>query len=268
MTRSATAFARGARTGASRVSMPSAAARLREVAPVDGVPIAEQEARPAAPRGGLDQLAPDPGGGRVRGDVHVHQLAPAVGDEHEHVERLERQRLDRAQVRRPDRAGVVGEERAPGLARRAGGAAPPVALDRALADGDPQLEQLAPDALAAPARVVPRHRGDQLADLGAQARPPEPRAGPPAPEEPPALPVPADDGLRPHEDAGAGASRARARGPAPRRAGRACGAAAASGWGGSGPRAAAAAGGSPPPARRGDAGSPQGAQPGGAGTRA
>ena len=76
MTRSATAFARGARTGVSSVSMPSACARSREVAAVDGVPVPQQVARPAAPGGGLDQLAPDPGGRRVRRDV---RRAPARG---------------------------------------------------------------------------------------------------------------------------------------------------------------------------------------------
>ena len=41
---------------------------------------------------------------------------------------------------------------------------------------------------------------DQLADLGAQPRPPESRAGPPPPEESPALPMPADDRLGPDQD--------------------------------------------------------------------
>jgi hypothetical protein len=37
--------------------------------------------RLAAPRGGLDELAPDPGGRRVGGDIEVDQLPPAVSYE-------------------------------------------------------------------------------------------------------------------------------------------------------------------------------------------
>jgi hypothetical protein len=166
---------------------------------VDGVSVPEEEAGPAAPGGGLDRLAPHPRRGRVRGDGDVDQLAAAVGDCDEHVEHLERERLDREEVRRPDRAGVVSHERAPGLARWAGWAPPPVPLDRAVADDDAELEQLAADALAAPARVGPRHRGDQLAHLKAQPRPPEPRPGLPAPEEPPPAAVPAEHRLRLHQ---------------------------------------------------------------------
>jgi hypothetical protein len=61
---------------------------LTEIAPVDGIPIAQQ-ARTGAPGCCLDQLAPDPSGRRAGRHVHMHQLAPATGDEHQHVQRLE-----------------------------------------------------------------------------------------------------------------------------------------------------------------------------------
>jgi hypothetical protein len=124
----------------------------------------------------------------------------AVRDDHQPGQRPEGQRLDGERVRRPDRRGMIGEERAPGLARGAGGTAPPVQPDRALADGDPHRQQLASEALAAPARGVPRHLGAQPPELGAQPRATQPRAGLPAPEALPALPVPAEDGLRPHDE--------------------------------------------------------------------
>ncbi len=91
---------------------------------------------------------------------------------------------------------VVGQERPPGLTRRAGRSAPAVPLDRAVADHDPELEQLTPDALGAPQAVLARHRRDQFMDLRAEMRPSASRAGPPTPEESPALPMPAHDCVR------------------------------------------------------------------------
>ena len=51
---------------------------------------------------------------------------------HQDVQGLEGEGLHREQIRRPEVGGVVGQEGAPGLARRLGRPAPPVALDRAL----------------------------------------------------------------------------------------------------------------------------------------
>ena len=58
-------------------------------------------ARLASPGRRFDHLAPHPGRGRVRGDVHVHQFPPAVSDEHQHVERLERECLHSQQIGGP-----------------------------------------------------------------------------------------------------------------------------------------------------------------------
>jgi hypothetical protein len=46
-----------------------------------------------------------------------------------------------------------------------------MAADRAGADDDTELEELAPDALGAPERVMAGQCGDQLTDLGIQPRP-------------------------------------------------------------------------------------------------
>jgi hypothetical protein len=43
----------------------------------------------------------------VRRDGLVHQLAPALGDEQEDVERLEGERLDGEQIRRPNGRRMV-----------------------------------------------------------------------------------------------------------------------------------------------------------------
>lgn len=94
-----------------------------EVAAVDGVAIPQQVAGLPAPRRRPEQLPPDPGGSRVGGDVDVHQLPSAMGDEQQDVQRLEGQRLDGEQIRRPDVAPAVGQEDPAGLARSPG--APP-----------------------------------------------------------------------------------------------------------------------------------------------
>ena len=90
---------------------------MAEVAPIHRIVITEQMAWLGAPGRRLDQLPPDPRRGRVRGDVHVHQLPAAVGDEHQNVERLERECLHSEQIRGPEVMGVVGQKCAPGLAR-------------------------------------------------------------------------------------------------------------------------------------------------------
>jgi hypothetical protein len=45
----------------------------------------------------------------------MHQLAPAMGDEHQHVQRLERQRGHAQQIGGPEMVSMVAQERAPGL---------------------------------------------------------------------------------------------------------------------------------------------------------
>src|SRR5919202_539590 len=64
---------------------------LTKVVAIDGVAIAEQMARLLSPGTRLDQLLPDPGRRGIGRYVEVHQLAPPMGDEHQHAQRLERQ---------------------------------------------------------------------------------------------------------------------------------------------------------------------------------
>src|SRR5947209_4476092 len=156
--------------------------------------------RLVAPGCRFDHLAPHPGGGGVRGDVHMHQFPATVRDEDQGVERLERECLHSEQIRCPQVVGVVGQERAPGLARRVRRAALSVALDRALGDHQPELQQFAADPLAAPARIVLGHRGDQLAHLGTEPWAADRPACAPAPDELPDLAVPADDALGSDQD--------------------------------------------------------------------
>ena len=66
---------------------------LAEVAPVDRVVITQQMAWLVAPGRRLDHLPPHPGSRRIGRHVDVDQFPPTVGDEHEHVQRLERECL-------------------------------------------------------------------------------------------------------------------------------------------------------------------------------
>jgi len=61
---------------------------LAEIVAVDSVAIAQQVPRLLAPGCCVDQLTPDPRSSRVGRHIDMHQLAPAMGDEDHHVQRL------------------------------------------------------------------------------------------------------------------------------------------------------------------------------------
>jgi hypothetical protein len=86
-----------------------------------------------------------------------------------------------------------------GLARRPRRGPPAVAADGAVADGDPELEQLAPAALGAPQPVLLREPADQVPHFLRQPWPPGRPPGAPPPAEAPALPMPAQHRLRLHQ---------------------------------------------------------------------
>jgi len=152
------------------------------------------------PGRGLQQLSPDPRSRRARRDVEMDHLPASVVNEEEDIQGLETDRLNHEEVGRPDALELVGQECAPTLSVRLPVRSPPaVAPDGAVADDDAELEQLSPDPLGSPQTVVPRHRGDQPADLGSKPEPASAAARAPGPVEPPALAVPADHGLGPHD---------------------------------------------------------------------
>jgi len=94
-----------------------AAGALAEVMAVDCIAVPQQMARLLSPGRGLDELPPHPGSRRVGGHVDMHQLTPTMGNEHQHVQRLERQCGDAQQIGGPEMVSVVAQESAPGLAR-------------------------------------------------------------------------------------------------------------------------------------------------------
>ncbi len=81
------------------------------------------------------------------------------------------------EVGRPDLVGVVPHERAPGLARRPRCGTPAVPADGAVADGDAERAQLAPDALGAPEPVLLGEPADEVprAERAARRRGAAPR---------------------------------------------------------------------------------------------
>lgn len=87
--------------------------------------------------------------------VHVNQAALAMGDEQEHVERLEGQGLKGEEVGGPDMGCVVPEEDPPGLRGWAANRLPTVASDGASADLVAQLVEFTDDARAALAGILP-----------------------------------------------------------------------------------------------------------------
>src|SRR5829696_189176 len=76
---------------------------------------------------------------------------------------------------------------------------PAVPADGAVADGDAESEQLAPDALRAPEPVLLREPADEVPHLPRYARPPRGSPRAPPPPQPPALPVPAQHSFRLHQ---------------------------------------------------------------------
>ena len=83
---------------------------LAEVATIDRIAIALQMPWLVAPGCCLDQLTPDPRGGRVGRHVHVHQLAPTMGDEDQHVQYPERQRGHGQQVGSPQIVSMIAQQ--------------------------------------------------------------------------------------------------------------------------------------------------------------
>ena len=105
------------------------------------------------------------------GHLEVDELTTAVADEEEDVEGPEGEGLHDKEVGRPDRLSLVSQEGSPALAGRVEMTPTAVAADRAGADHDAELEELATDPLGAPEWVLAGHGCDQLTNLGTQSGP-------------------------------------------------------------------------------------------------
>jgi hypothetical protein len=82
---------------------------------VAAVAVADEVARLLTPRRRRDQLAPDPLGGRVRGDVQMDDPPPLMRNEEEDIQGVEGNCRCGEEVGGPDVRCMIAEEGAPGL---------------------------------------------------------------------------------------------------------------------------------------------------------
>ena len=128
----------------------------------------------------------------MRGDRHVPDASPIVGEEHQDEQEAVGRGRDDEEISRHDLADVISQERAPSLRRRLP-PAPQVFRDGRLTDVDPELQQFAMNPRRAPARVYLCHRANQRTDVGGHGRAPHAAAALPGPPQPETSPVPGDD---------------------------------------------------------------------------
>src|SRR5207253_7799503 len=117
--------------------------------------------------------------------------------EEEHEDLAEPDVVGLHEVARP--RDVIPQEGRPALSVASGSRAAHVPLDSSFADPDAELEQLAADALGAPARIAGGYLADQRRPRRRRS-PQWPRAS--SPEHAEACPVPAEDGRRLDEKRG------------------------------------------------------------------
>jgi hypothetical protein len=115
MTRSATAFALGARIGVTIRRDPDARSAVNKLRAITMVVVANEISGPCATGRRCDDLSPDPPSRRVPRDVDVDDTPSAMRDEDQRIYRAEREGLHSEQVDRPDRGPVVAQEGAPAL---------------------------------------------------------------------------------------------------------------------------------------------------------
>ena len=177
--RSAIAFAFGARTGVLMIWMPSLAktASKSRVNLLSRSRIRKRNdpGRSWSVQANWRACWVTQASGRVGGAAGEVDAAAAELDEEEHVQPLQRDRLDGEEVDREHALRLRPQERAPGeSASRAGRAEPGLAQDLLHGRGgdcDAEAVQFADDPLVAPARILAREAKHQLADLAADRRP-------------------------------------------------------------------------------------------------
>ena len=143
-----------------------------------------------------------PLGRRMGGDVEMHDPPSVVSQNQEHVQDLKPDRRHGEEVDRHHGFDVILQERPPVLRWWL----PPaydVLAHAGLADIDAEFQQLAVDAGCTPKRILAAHLPNQLADFFRHRWTPGLAvANFPGPEQPEALTMPANDGLRLDDDQG------------------------------------------------------------------
>ena len=131
---------------------------------VRGVSVPDEVSGCLIPGEGLGDLAGDPFGGRIGGDVDPHLVASLKLDDHQSIEQLEANGRHDKHINGGDVRRVIAEKRLPSLRWRPASAYH-VLGDSRLGDLEVQLEQLPVDARRSPQWVRPAHfpnEGTQL----------------------------------------------------------------------------------------------------------
>ena len=179
------------------ISRPSLVNDSVEVAADLAVAVADQETKRRSPLlerpGELACLLNNPVAGRVRGAAGHVDASAAEFDEEEHIQSLERDRLDGEEVDREHGRCLRSHEGRPGqpraLADRAKSLLPQDLCHGRRRDGDAQATQLTGDPLVAPARVLAGQPEYKVADLAADRRSPAATAICPAAGDEPPVPA-------------------------------------------------------------------------------
>jgi len=168
------------------------------------VAVANEDLRALSERRRVAQLLRGPLlGGRAR--YRNVDDAPGVHvDDEEGEDRTEPDVVGLQEVAGPN--GVIAQKRRPALSTMGSGGscAPHVTLDRPLRDADAEFQELTANALGSPEPVVSGHSAYQSDGRRRNARLSRlmAAAGAPLPKESESFPMPAKDGLRPHEQDG------------------------------------------------------------------
>src|SRR6266851_1760442 len=167
----------------------------------DLVSVVDEVLMPAFLPDDRPQLLQRPVCARVCGHINVGQPTRAVLDHNKHVQRPKRRRDRNEEVTGENRRSMVLQEGGPALiaTRLAWRSLRHVLADRSRRDQDPELDQqLIGNPLFTPYRVFCRHPADQTTQFWRNRWSARPAL--PAPENPPAQSVPANDGCRLHVD--------------------------------------------------------------------
>ena len=167
---------------------------------VRGVSVPDEISGCLVPGEGLGDLAGDPLGGRIGGDVDPHQVASLKLNDHQG--KLEANGRHDKHINGGDVRRVIAEKRLPALRWRPASAYH-VLGDSGLGDLEAQLEQLAVDARRSSQWVDPVHLANKGAQLSWDFRSADAIARSPAAIGPKASTVPANDRLRPDDRKGA-----------------------------------------------------------------
>jgi hypothetical protein len=166
------------------------------IAVQDGIPIGSRF------RKGLSQLLHHPVGRRVSRDVEVQDPAASVLDYEEAVQDAAGRRRHREEVQGDDSLAVVAKKCKPAFARIAPPArnTPQISGDGSFGDREAELLEFAVDLRRTPVRILLCQAPDQCADFLGDPRPAAAQPGSHTPIEAKTGAMPANDGVRVHND--------------------------------------------------------------------